>query len=110
MQFKTGVELTGLRPEMVAVLSAVEETYRYTINVEPVCTSGTERATKHKRSSKHYCGAALDFRIKDSATGVIFSKPILATLQAGLLTRLTAEFDVVLESDHFHIEYDPKGG
>ena len=64
-----------------------------------VITSGVE---KHKHPSKHVYGGGLDFRIRDLVGG-----------RAGDFTRLCRErlgdgFDVVLEKDHLHVEYDPK--
>lgn len=58
---------------------------------------------KHRDDSLHYTGRALDFRS--------WHVPFVALpdLVAQLREDLARDFDVVLEKDHIHIEYDPKG-
>jgi len=62
----------------------------------------------HKMGSLHYRGRALDFRTKNLPE---FEKDKLVS---ELKSRLTADFDVLLENrnednEHLHIEFDPKG-
>lgn len=67
-------------------------------NAELVITSLTDG--KHKENSLHHCGDAMDIRtwqMKDKAA-----------FASALREKLGAEYDVVIESDHLHIEYDPK--
>jgi len=57
---------------------------------------------QHKPGSLHYVGRALDFRIWDVPSEE------RADLAAHIRDRLGPDFDVVLEANHIHIEYDPK--
>lgn len=53
----------------------------------------------HKSGSLHHTGCAVDLRLP----------PLDAPLMVGSLRdALGVEFDVVLETDHIHVEYDPK--
>lgn len=96
MRFKTGVEILGIRPEMVAIFGAIEQAWLEQ-GVEATITSVTDG--KHKRQSAHYTGSAVDVRIWDMDA---------AKAAEALRERLTGDYDVVLESDHIHVEYDPK--
>ena len=61
------------------------------------CTDG-----KHSRASLHYTGNAVDLRIWN------IPENRRKELVAKLSLALGAEYDVVLEKDHIHIEYQPK--
>ncbi|MFH1897405.1 MAG: hypothetical protein ABH886_04090 [Candidatus Desantisbacteria bacterium] len=60
-------------------------------------TNGT-----HSPGSKHYTGNAIDLRTRDLAT--YQSEEIVRTLK----NNLSRDYDIIFESDHIHIEYDPK--
>ena len=57
---------------------------------------------KHGVKSLHYSGNGADLRI------FIYTKDELAAFVKFLKEALDKEFDIVLEKDHIHIEYDPK--
>lgn len=63
-------------------------------------TSGNDLV--HRPDSKHYHDEALDFR----------TRTLTKAQQAAWVTvckrRLGRNYDVVLEKDHLHVEYDPK--
>jgi hypothetical protein len=59
----------------------------------------------HKRQSLHFAGQAVDLRTLDLPPS--FMEALAAHLKAGLEPY---GFDVILESDHLHIEFDPKAG
>lgn len=68
--------------------------------VDCVVTCGIE---EHEHPSFHVYGGGLDYRTRDlehQARKELFS--------ASASKRLGDGFDVVLESDHLHVEYDPK--
>lgn len=97
MMLKTGVKLAGLQPQIVLALMAAQKIWdemNDPLTVTSVNDSG------HSHQSLHYAGAAVDVRIR----GV--SDPHLKAAQ--LRDALTPDFDVVLESDHIHIEYQPR--
>lgn len=58
--------------------------------------------SKHMRGSLHYKGRAFDLRTRDLSG-------ILPEVMKGKLEAvLGKDFDVVVENDHIHVEYDPK--
>ena len=67
---------------------------------EAVITSAKDRS--HSPNSLHYKGLAVDIRTH----GV--DDVDLDRLRVHLAEALGKSWDVVLESDHMHIEYDPK--
>lgn len=68
---------------------------------ELVVTSTLEG--KHMEGSLHYQGLAVDIRIKDVEKPEEWAVAIKTALNSQ-----DHEFDVLLETDHIHIEYDPK--
>lgn len=99
---KFGVDLRGLSPQMaVAHTIACWVYFKNTGNPYAcVITSGSDG--KHGPNSLHYKGKALDLR-----TNTILPA-LLPTLVKELRWALGEQFDVVLESDHIHVEFDPK--
>lgn len=55
---------------------------------------------KHSAKSLHYEGKAIDIRIWKIANR---AQQVIAEMKA----QLGPEYDVVLEDDHIHLEYDP---
>ena len=94
MKIKSGVRLHGVRPETVVAMMVVSSL----LGDRFVVTSAIEG--KHSRKSKHYTGCAFDVRTHN------LDNP-LSTRNA-LAGLLGSDFDVILESDHIHIEWDPK--
>ena len=100
MLTKSGVKISGVQPELLIGLMIADAIYaRY--NTELVVTSLCDG--KHMSNSKHYQGLAADLRINN----VLPAK--LMELLSILKNALGVDFDVVLEKDHIHIEFDPKG-
>lgn len=104
LTFKPGVGLRGLQPQMLLALEVVHQEFSKW-GLETVVTSVND--SHHMEGSKHFQGAAMDFRTKHAAG---LAKSITATLK-GKLALLG--FDVIFESEglpneHLHIEYDPK--
>lgn len=99
MKLKPGASIKGLQSEMVLGLSICDSVYSKH-GVEMVITAGTDG--KHSPGSLHYVGLAVDLR----TSNVPADK--LKTLEVALQDSLQAQFDVILESDHFHVEFQPK--
>lgn len=57
---------------------------------------------KHMNGSKHYVNKAIDLRVLD------MPKDMWQPVRNDLSNILGPDFDVILEKDHIHIEYDPK--
>lgn len=67
-----------------------------------ILTSGLEG--KHSRGSLHYIGHAFDIR------HFHIPEDKRASIVREIQGRVGADFDVVLESNHIHVEYQPKTG
>lgn len=91
-----GVDLSSLHP---AIWRAVRAVCKIWGEEEPVITSTWEGT--HSSWSLHYLKRALDFRLP-RGPGIIAAQD--------LRKELGKDYDVVLEHDHIHVEYDPKGG
>lgn len=105
---KAGVSLDKLTPQavfaMVVCADVLEDYARTPLTITSVGPELTEKQSGkliHKADSLHYKGRAFDFRTRTMTdtqrTDVIDE----------IKSRLGSEFDVVLEGDHGHVEWDP---
>jgi hypothetical protein len=99
---KPGVRITGIRPETVVAMLVAESIWFEATGKQLVVTSCTDG--KHSATSLHYSGAAFDCRTLG------LDPPVLKTLRGLLSKALGVDYDVVLELDHIHIEFQPKRG
>ncbi|MGE5486501.1 MAG: hypothetical protein ACM3ZB_01615 [bacterium] len=96
---KPGVRIAGLRPETVLAVVTAERILEE-MGVDCVITAALDG--KHTAGSLHYSGAAVDIRSRELAPDD------LKKLVARLRECLGEDFDVVLEIDHVHLEFQPK--
>lgn len=98
IKYKPTVSVKGIDGRLLAVIFEVNrilEKYQRELYITSICDG------KHMTGSLHYKGLAFDFRYptKDETT------------LRYIITELRASFDIfcdiVLESDHIHIEFDP---
>ena len=101
MILEVGVILLGLWPEMYLALELAEPIFAGE-GVELVVTS--TGGGKHKRGSLHYVGLAVDLRTRD-----LPDKESKIRVHKVLARALGQDYDIVLEKDHIHVEFDPKG-
>ncbi len=99
MRLKSSVKLEGLQPQILLAVMVANEVYRQH-GKELVITSCND--SRHGENSIHYKGNAVDIRT------LYFEYQEKLEVYREIGKRLTADFDVVVESDHIHIEYDPK--
>lgn len=97
-KLKKGVDVLGLSPAMALGCLVVAGVYEE-LNLDCVITSCCDG--KHGHHSHHYKGMAIDFRTRHVPE---WQLPKLVRL---LKESLEEQFQVVLEKDHIHIEYDP---
>jgi len=69
------------------------------VGLDTVITSGNDAT--HKKGSLHYKDRALDFRTRT------IPQERVAGLVKEIKIFLGPQYDVVLEKDHLHVEYDP---
>jgi hypothetical protein len=106
LQFKAGVSLKDLQPQMLIALQVVEEIFSH-FSLDTVVTSANDG--QHMNNSYHYRGRAFDFRTKHAAG-----------LMNGLVAEMTKRlgplgFDVIwegigTENEHLHVELDRRAG
>lgn len=95
MLIKLGVDISRLKRPARRSLNVVERVFR-AAGEEPVITSTYEG--NHSPASLHYIDLAYDVRMPPPNKLHIFDI---------LREDLDDNFDLVLKSDHIHIEYDP---
>jgi hypothetical protein len=98
ISYKSGVKLNGIQPEMVAALPVIASCYHH-MGYDCIFTSVCDGV--HSTRSLHYAGLAVDCRTRHMTAGTV---PDVAKL---ISERLGSDFDVVIESDHVHVEFDP---
>lgn len=105
LSLKPGVTIGKLTAPMLLGLVVIQRIYD-DHGVPCVITSGDDGQHRVEHSL-HYTGNALDIRLPSRFTG---SPRDDSRMAADLKLALNAPhiFDVVLESDHIHVEYDPK--
>lgn len=98
MRLKQGVDIRGIKPELILAMVLVEPVISKHAKfvVTSVC-DGT-----HMKTSLHYQGLAMDVRTREIPE--VMLRPCLEEIKSVL----GSQFDVVLEGDHYHIEFDPK--
>jgi len=99
MSIKPGVEVNGLQTEMLLAFVIANEIYsEYGVK----CTLTEATGGKHGVASLHYVGFAIDLRTRD------MSASMAEIITQKLKEALGDQYDVVLEKDHIHIEFQPK--
>lgn len=97
MQLKDGVRINGIKAETILALVIAKGIYaKYGDSFVVTSVSDGE----HMEGSLHYVGHAFDCRLPAAST----VKNILKELTQAL----GGDFDVVLETNHLHVEYQPK--
>ena len=96
LKFKAGVVV----PKVCIIAAAVINAANVLGLPDMLVTSGND--STHMKGSKHYSDEALDFRTKHLT---VAQKHALTT---AVKARLGTNYDVVLESDHLHVEHDSK--
>lgn len=98
MRLKEGVRAAGMRPEIALAASIADAVYR-SHGYDLVITSLLDG--KHSATSLHYSGAAMDLRTRHLKAGDADA------IVTDLSDALGQDYDVVLESDHIHVEFQP---
>ena len=96
MLIKAGVDISRLRPEIRKKLNEIARRVGAIEGEELIITSTYEGS--HSEGSLHYANLAVDIRRYKKGRDV----------RDELSNRFGMDYDVVLVSDHIHIEYDPK--
>jgi hypothetical protein len=97
LRFKNGVII----PKS-AIIAAAAHNARTQLGLPGDTWVTSANDSVHMRGSRHYTDEALDLRIHG------LTKIQVAEWAAAIKTRLGLKYDVVVEKDHIHVEYDPK--
>lgn len=101
MILKTGVNPFGIQPPLLLALIVADKIWN-DLGRELFVTSLNDG--EHSRTSLHYAGCAADLRTN-------YFDHNQKTLAANRLKNYLGnnlDYDIVVESDHIHIEYQPK--
>lgn len=113
MRFKDGVNPFGCTPELMLGLFVVDAVFIAEAGREATITSMNDG--RHSQSSLHYAGNAADIRVRNPVPEsspdyweipINQRMPLVQKIKAAL--GRNPDYDVVLEADHIHIEYQPK--
>ena len=100
LQIKYGAKAKGMQSEILLAIIVANSVYGY-YGYPCVITSINDG--KHITSSLHYTGNAIDLRTRN-----LPSKDVIQLVYTKLAEMLGPDYDVVLEKDHIHVEFDPK--
>ncbi len=100
-RIKPGVNISGLRPEILLAWDIVDQIYELHDIKYCWMTSGLD--SNHSWGSLHFSGLAIDIRIHNIPSN-IDRKAIVSIIK----DYIGNQYDVILESDHIHIEFQPK--
>ena len=108
IRYKENVQTGPLHPSIHHALNIVSIVWeQYFPNVPPVITS--LRDSKHSDHSKHYGGPLGDIRCQALDIRSRNLNPAEQRVAIHQLKHyLGKAYDIILESNHIHIEYDPK--
>lgn len=98
LEFKPGVSVDGIKKEIITIIGFLSYVFE-SMGKPLVITSCTDG--KHMKGSKHYSGNAIDIRIRH-----LTQKEIDSLIRRFKLW-YDKDYDIVLEKDHIHVEYDP---
>ena len=99
MNLKSGVIPTGTAPELIIAMMIVNEVYKahgHSLTITSIADG------RHSKTSLHYIGHAFDCRTRMLKSDEIYE------IVKDISSRLTTDYDVVVEDTHLHIEYQPK--
>ena len=91
------VRITGVRPELLIAMMIFNEVYM-AHKREFVITSLLDG--KHSATSLHYTGCAFDCRI--------YEDDVNQAILGDIKHKLNHHYDVVLEGNHIHCEFQPR--
>lgn len=117
MRRKTSAVQCEFHPIITAFLFIIDDWFR-TLEAEAIITSGSEKEERHGYTSLHYATPAQAVDIR--SWNILYSGiSYTAKMQNTVMIQLAADFciehnipadwlEVILESNHHHIEYQPK--
>jgi hypothetical protein len=99
MLLKESVSVVNLQPPILLAIMIVNELFK-DFGYACVITSISDGV--HMSGSLHAKGLAVDFRTHN------VSSKLMPQLVAVIKQAMPSQYDIILEVDHLHIEFDPK--
>ena len=99
VEFKDGVSVDGIKKETITLIAFLNCYFYLRIGKQLVITSCTDG--KHMKGSKHYSGYAIDIRTRH------LNAQEIEKLVIWFKNNYDKNYDIVVEKDHIHVEYDP---
>lgn len=106
IRFKAGVRFKKLPEETIRLMEIASRVYAVHGFADVWVTSGND--SRHMKGSKHYEDYALDFRTGHHWADPLMTKEQAEAIVASMKEEAGPDYDIILESDHIHAEYDPK--
>lgn len=101
LQFKNNVRLSGVQEEILFIIDRIQRYFEVRLPKRDfVITSLTDGV--HMKGSLHPKGLALDMRSRT------LDKKEIEYFVTWFRKNFEKSYDLVVEIDHIHIEYDPK--
>lgn len=97
--FKDGVKVDGVKKETIELMLILNTFFVRQLSKAFVVTSCTDG--KHMKGSRHYSGYAIDIRTRH------LSHKDIEILFSWFTMWHDDKYDMVVEKDHIHVEYDP---
>jgi len=97
---KSSARIRGVTPEALFAIRSAEGVFEDRKLGLMTLTSVTDGT--HSAGSKHYSGHAFDIRTRD------IPQDQWQIVAGDIRERIGSEYDVVVEKDHIHVEFDPK--
>lgn len=97
--FKDGVNVDGVKKETIVLMLLLNTFFVRRLSKAFIVTSCTDG--KHMKGSKHYSGYAIDIRTRHLTPREI------NILVSWFKMYHDDVYDMVVEKDHIHVEYDP---
>lgn len=106
VQCKPGVSCAGIQWQAIVIIATAHQVWQQCGFDHVTVTAITDG--EHKEGSLHYAGLAVDLRTRNDDGVTQWAPGIKRMLRDTLKNALGADFDVVVEGTHIHVEYDPK--
>jgi hypothetical protein len=100
MNFKEGVDHSDMSVHLTKHYDLIDRIHHEHAGRDGYVASAREG--EHMKGSKHYTGEAIDLRTRD------LDKETRKSIVEDLRHELGNDYDVILESNHIHVEYDPE--
>jgi len=104
LEIKDGVSIDNLVPKLFIAMFSVAEVFN-SKSLIPTITSTDEILKDRLKNSFHYEGKAIDVGIKRIPKTIVIK---LVELLRQALIKIDRNFQVVLKTDHIHIELDDR--